>query len=340
VHIFPRALIGLVVAGTAVVAAGCSSNPADDPSASPSVTPSASSSASPTPTPTVKPTTVTDLSGIKVTGDFDTAPTLSAPYPFKAAKTMSQVLIEGTGPAVTADGPVQIQYMGVDARTGQVFDTTYDNNVPIDTTNGGFVKGFNDSLTGKKAGSRVLMVITGADGYDSGGGQPSVGIEVGDTLLFIVDIERAGFSGPMGKHLADGNQWAAVTDKAGVPTVAVKSGVAAPTTTQATVLTQGTGPAVTANDAVYVNFMTVDYATGKTIETSYGQGGSPQIDMLSNLIPGWKTGLTGVPMGSRVLLVIPGSQAYPQGNATPAITPNATLVCVVDVLFSYEPTAS
>jgi peptidylprolyl isomerase len=45
-------------------------------------------------------------------------------------------------------------------------------------------------------------------------------------------------------------------------------------------------------------------------------------------------GLEGQTVGSRVLLVIPPSDGYPDGNATPSIKPGETLVMVVDLLFT------
>ena len=45
-------------------------------------------------------------------------------------------------------------------------------------------------------------------------------------------------------------------------------------------------------------------------------------------------GLTGQTVGSRVLLVIPPTDGYPDGNATPSINPDETLVMVVDLLFT------
>ena len=35
-----------------------------------------------------------------------------------------------------------------------------------------------------------------------------------------------------------------------------------------------------------------------------------------------------------MLLVIPPAQGYPDGNATPSVAPNDTLVMVVDLLFT------
>jgi len=325
--------------------------PTDTPT--PTVTPSA------TPTPLGPPTPLADINAITATGDFGKQPTVSAPYPFSVDKTDARALIVGTGPDVVADSIIELHYIGIDAATGVTFDSSFDRGTMLLTGQDGtfysnasgqpspMITGFSKSLMGQKSGSRVLMVITSADGYDPDGNS-GAGINPGDTLIFVVDILASSVDAPTGTHLADGNQWVSVTDNGGKPTAQVIAGMAAPSDLQTTVLTQGTGRPVSADDAVYVNFLIQDYATGKTIENSYtgegvatsdasSSGVSPQIDLLSNLIPGWRQALLGKPIGSRVLIIVPGNLAYPQGNATPTIAPNATLVCVVDVLFSFIP---
>ena len=44
----------------------------------------------------------------------------------------------------------------------------------------------------------MLIAMPGADGYDASGGSPQAGIEVGDTLIFVVDIVATTLSGPEG----------------------------------------------------------------------------------------------------------------------------------------------
>ena len=328
---------------------GCSK--AVDPTATPTptVTPSATPTPTPTPSPTITgtPTPLVDPGAITVTGAFNgaDAPVVDAPYPFNVDKTSCTVLIPGSGNIVEAESPMELQYMGINASTGVQFDSSWSKGQSMLGMNGGFVPGFNNCLTGQAEGSRILMLITSADGYADG--NDSAGIKVGDTLLFVVDIVSTGVSKATGTHLADGNQWVDVVDTDGVPVATVKPGVAAPTGLQTTVLIQGSGAPVVLDHAIYVNFSIQDYATGHTIENSwtgegvtpdqYGQTVQPQIDLLTNLIPGWQQALVGKKIGSRVLIIVPGSLAYPQGNATPSIAPNATLVCVVDILFTFVP---
>ena len=55
------------------------------------------------------------------------------------------------------------------------------------------------------------------------------------------------------------------------------------------------------------------------------------------LIPGFVKGLTNQTVGSRVLLVIPPADAYPEGNkSSPQVEKGDTIVYVVDILFAQK----
>ena len=60
--------------------------------------------------------------------------------------------------------------------------------------------------------------------------------------------------------------------------------------------------------------------------------GEPLTSPLSGLIQGWSIGLTGVKVGSRVLLQIPPDFGYGAQGSPPSIPGNATLWFLIDVL--------
>ena len=122
-----------------------------------------------------------------------------------------------------------------------------------------------------------------------------------------------------------------MTDKSGKPEVTIPES-APPTTLQVQPLIKGNGKKVGANDAITFNYLWVRWSDGKVLEETYG--GKPATAELSGLLPGMVKGLTGQTVGSRVLLVIPPADGYPDGNATPSIKPGETLVIVADVLFT------
>jgi peptidylprolyl isomerase len=124
-----------------------------------------------------------------------------------------------------------------------------------------------------------------------------------------------------------------VVEKNGSPTGLDFSGVTEPapdTPVQRVVLQEGTGAAVKASDTVTVNYLGSTYDAGSPFDESYS--GTPLTSPLTGLIQGWSIGLTGVKVGSRVLLQIPPAFGYGAQGSGESIPGNATLWFVIDVL--------
>lgn len=114
------------------------------------------------------------------------APSVQVPTGRSApAKLVDNYVIEGSGPAVKATDTLLVKYKGVLWKTGKEFDSTYAKNTTARLSLGQVVKGFGQGLTGKKVGSRVLLVIPPGLGY---GSTPQGGIPADSTLVFSVDI--------------------------------------------------------------------------------------------------------------------------------------------------------
>lgn len=107
----------------------------------------------------------------------------------------------------------------------------------------------------------------------------------------------------------------------------------APTELYTEDLITGEGRPVTAQDTLYVKYVGARWATGETFESRYE--GSPMSFTLNSVIEGWKKGLEGKTVGSRVLLVIPSELAYGEQAATQG-APEGALVFVVDILGAAE----
>jgi len=198
--------------------------------------------------------------------------------------------------------------------------------------------GLKTALVGQKMGSRVLAVIPPKYGYGNQG-NPQVGITGSDTLVFVVDMIKAypatsSASGP-----------AVGTGGSGLPTVTSAGGAAPsvqipanppPSSLVVKTLIKGSGPAIKKGQEVVTQYVGVNWRT-KTVFDSTWQRGTPfgfQIGASpSQIIPGWDTGLVGIPVGSRVLLVIPPAQGYGStGNSSAGINATDTLVFVIDIL--------
>ena len=332
-----RVAVVLGLASSLLFLAGCSKDEpaADAASPSPAATPaSASPPASPTPTPTPKPKQVKasdNFDKVTVTGGFGKEPKVKVESPWAIDKTRTKVLEPGDGPVVGEGQSVEVNYYGVNGRTGKKFDDSFSRGQPVAFSLAQVVPGFSKGLTGQRQGSRVLIAMPGKDGYDPAGGSPQAGIEVGDTLIFVVDLVGGQLAGPKGSTVQPKEGLPTVRDKAGTPEITIPEG-APPTDLQVQPLIKGKGKKLGANDAITFNYLWVRWSDGKVLEESYSS--KPASAPLSGLLPGMVKGLAGQTVGSRVLLVIPPSDGYPDGNATPSINPGETLVMVVDLLFT------
>ncbi|MDR2975608.1 MAG: FKBP-type peptidyl-prolyl cis-trans isomerase, partial [Propionibacteriaceae bacterium] len=235
-------LIGCAVAvGVTLAMASCGTPSATD-SASPDstvqTTPSASASdpaatalptdgtsTTPTPTPTVmvsQPPASSTMDGVEATGGFGDVPTVTVPSPWAIDRTQTKILVQGDGPTVSDTGYVQVNYLGVDARTGATFDDSYARGTASLFSLSGVVPGFQKGLAGQKVGTRLIIAMPGADGYDANGGKSDAGIALGDTLVFVVDILQAQFTEPTGAtQVVTDSSLPKVSDDLAAPTVTI-----------------------------------------------------------------------------------------------------------------------
>ena len=329
---FHRPKTSVVAALTAALAllAACGD---DSESAEPgaSATPAASGSQSGTPTPTPSKVSVsTSLDAIKASGDFGDPPKVTFKAPFAVDKTRSEDLVTGDGPTVAEGDSVEVSYAGYNGRTGKQFDESFSGGQPVTFSLSQVVPGFSKGLVGHRQGSRVLIAMPGSDGYDGSGGNPQIDVQVGDTLVFVVDLVGVPLDGPDGEAVKPKAGLPTVTDKDGVPEVTIPK-ADPPATLQIQPLIKGEGPVVAETDTITFNYRWYAW-DGRLLEQSYGA--APASYALSGLLPGMQKGLVDQTVGSRVLLVIPPAEGYPDGNATPKVEAGETLVIVVDLLFT------
>ncbi|MEU7411810.1 FKBP-type peptidyl-prolyl cis-trans isomerase [Streptomyces sp. NPDC042638] len=120
-------------------------------------------------------------------------PKVTIPRTDPPKKLVSQYVLEGDGPELKADQTVLCQFQGLVWDGGKTFERTYGSGRLSQFSLQQMqqaVKGLAQGLTGKKVGSRVLIVIPPELGY--GDNPPSGGaVKKGSTLVFTVDILAA-----------------------------------------------------------------------------------------------------------------------------------------------------
>ncbi|WP_156721746.1 FKBP-type peptidyl-prolyl cis-trans isomerase [Streptomyces apocyni] len=113
------------------------------------------------------------------------APSIDVPEKDEPKKLVSNYVIEGEGEELKASDSVLVQYKGVLWDGGKEFDSSYKRGELAQFALSEVVKGWSQGLTGKKVGSRVLVVVPPDLGY---GDQEKGEIPANSTLVFSVDI--------------------------------------------------------------------------------------------------------------------------------------------------------
>ena len=103
------------------------------------------------------------------------------------------------------------------------------------------------------------------------------------------------------------------------------------TSTQSEVLRPGGEQTLIASSVVTLNYVGVNGTTGEIFDSSY-EGGEPATFPLGGVVAGFRKGLEGQAVGSRVLIAMPSEDGYPQGSPDGSIAPGDSILFVVDIL--------
>lgn len=252
----------------------------------------------------------------EVSGSFGTKPKVTVAKGEKAGKKLeSEVLEEGDGPKVAKGELLVADYLGQNYRSKKVFDNSYDRNVPASFPIGAgqVIKGWDKTLVGVPAGSRVLMVVPPEQGYGEQG-NAQAGIKGTDSLIFVVDViasydkdAEIPTSSPVG-DLPSGIPTVA-GDPGSQPDVTVPKDTAPPSKPRLVVLDKGSGDAITPEKLVVMQYTAVGW-DGRPLESTWERDQPQGFPVaLRGGQPGPFDQLVGVPEGSRALLLLPPQQA-------------------------------
>jgi FKBP-type peptidyl-prolyl cis-trans isomerase len=286
-------------------------------------------SSSPPPSPN---TTVT------AAGSFGKAPAVTIPAKKASTNLYVKTEIKGNGAVLAKTDAFLGNYVVYiwSGATHKLALSTYTATPQV--LSGTLLPGLETALQGKRMGSRVLAVLPPKYGYGAQGNS-QVGVTGSDTLVFVVDMIKAygATASASGSQVSNGGS--------GLPTVSATAGKAPtvkvptsapPSSLVVKTLIKGSGPPVAKGQEVVTQYVGLIWRTRAVFDSSWSRG-APfgfQIDATpAQIIPGWDTGLLGVPVGSRVMLVIPPKDGYgSSGESAAGIKGTDTLVFVVDIL--------
>lgn len=286
---------------------------------------------------------------VKVSGAFDKTPTVKIPAAKPSAKLTISTPIKGSG-ATLKSGNAALANVVLYKWSGtksSLLDSTYSTTgpqiIPPDS-----LPGLVTALKGAKMGSRIVAVLPPKYGYGAQG-QSDLGVTGSDTLVWVIDVlqQYSTTQSATGRQVSSGGgSLPTVTATAGKAPVITVPKNSPPSSLSVTTLIKGTGPKLVKGDTVVAQYVGSIWRTGKVFSSTWPSGtdssGVPfSFEIGGNVVQGWSDGLTGVTVGSRVMLVIPPSLGYgPEGgNSSAGIEKTDTLVFVIDVL-GYEPAAS
>ena len=165
--------------------------------------------------------------------------------------------------------------------------------------------------------------------------------ESGDAASGSESGSQSGEAAPTVDRSGDANFPDVTGDYGEEPTISAGTGTE-PTHISVRTLSKGDGAEVTSSDFLLVNYAGTLW-NGKVFDSSFTNG-SPAAFSLDQVIEGWKYGLAGQHVGDRVQLVIPSEWGYgetgsgdAQSGQEATIPANATLVFVVDIIDSVDP---
>jgi FKBP-type peptidyl-prolyl cis-trans isomerase len=271
-------------------------------------------------------------------GSFGKAPTVKIPAQKADGNFYAKTEVQGSGAALGKNEAFLSNFVLYvwSGTTHKLLLNTYTQTPQL--LYGSLLPGLQKALQGKKMGSRVVAVLPPKDGYGSAG-NTELGVTGSDTLVFVVDMIKAypATDSASGTQVSNGG--------AGLPTVAATPGKAPTVTVPTTAppsglvvktLIKGSGAPVAKGQYVVTQYVALIWRTRAQFDSSWSRGvplGFQIGATPDQIIPGWNTGLVGVPVGSRVMLVIPPADGYgSSGNSQAGIKGTDTLVFVVDVL--------
>lgn len=233
----------------------------------------------------------------------------------------SATVIDGSGPKAAKGDQVIVNYVGIRAKNGEMFDASYQRGVPfpVELGSGQVIAGWEQGLVGIRTGEVRRLDIPADLAY--GDSPPGPPIEPGDPLTFIVTAEVVVKPTTVDDAPLD---------------VQVPESVDA-TETNVTTLIEGTGAAIAPGNTAVAHLMLVRGDDLTVVFNSWELSDPLQILVEEGqTLPGLVGGLDGAKVGDRLQITMPPDDAFgAEGNQDIDIPADTDVIAVVDIIGRY-----
>ena len=117
-----------------------------------------------------------------------TKPDVTVPKGAPPKKLVVKEIEKGSGEEAVAGDEVTVQYVGVDYKNGEEFDSSWSRSEPFPFTlgEGQVIPGWDQGVAGMKVGGRRELIIPPELAYGKTGSPPAIGPN--ETLVFVIDL--------------------------------------------------------------------------------------------------------------------------------------------------------
>lgn len=236
-------------------------------------------------------------------------PVVEIPEGDAPTELVTEDLIVGDGNTAAAGDLLEMHYVGVLFDDGSQFDASWDRGSTFSFVlgQGRVIQGWDEGIVGMTEGSRRVLTIPPDQAY--GDNSPSPDIPNGSTLVFVVDLVAA-----HSPHEVD-----ASTGQATEPEV--------------TVISEGDGPEVMANDAIEVLYSIAPVSTGQVEQSSWTDGQTGNFVVGAEpleIFAGWSEALVGANVGDELRIVVPPALG-PDPTQEDTLITHVTILGILDL---------
>jgi len=234
---------------------------------------------------------------------------------------VTSTIREGTGRTAQDGDTIIVDYIGIRAEDGAIFDESYSRGAPIQFPlgRGGVIQGWDDGLIGTQAGSMIKLDIPAELAYgDTPPGGESSTIQPGDALSFVVEVRSV---------------IAPVTAEDAPLDLQIDPSVGA-TEVTVTELRAGDGATVELGDTAVVHVLLVRGDNQVVLFNTWERSDPLQIIMEEGqTLPGVYQGLQGAQVGSLIEITMPPAEAFGEGGESSLGLPAGTdLIAIVEIV--------